>query len=358
MIRLAFLGCGQVAAAHARRLRRHRREVAVGFASRDPARAEAFARRLGGAAHGTYEAAIAAPGVDAVAIVTPPASHLPLALAALAAGKHVVLEKPPAPRAADLDAIAAAAARVGKQVFVAENYHYKPVLERLRRLLAEEAIGDVLFVHANAIKQQRAADWRADPALALGGALYEGGVHWIDFMATLGPAVRAVRGFRPAPAAAAAPLERSPLERSPLERSMMVGFEYEGGAVGMLSYSWEVPSTARGLRLSKIYGRQGTITFESNGLWVLCHGRKTRLHVPGLRDLSGYRAMWADFVRAWASGAPPRMTLAQARRDLELVEQAYATAGGGAAAAPAPPAASSPAPPSPPPSPPSPPEVP
>jgi predicted dehydrogenase len=322
-MRLAFLGCGQIAAAHARRLRRHRRDVAVGFASREPARAKDFARRLGGEAYGSYEEAIAAPGVDAVAVVTPPSSHLPLALAALAANKHVVLEKPPLPRAADFDAIAAAAARAGKQVFVAENYHYKPMLERLRALYSERVVGDVLFVHANAIKRQRAADWRADPALALGGALYEGGIHWIDFMATLGPAVRAVRGFQPKLPPGAA-----------VERSMMVGFEYEGGAVGMLSYSWEVPSTARGLRLSKIYGREGTITFESNGLWVLCHGRKTRLYVPGLRDLSGYRAMWADFVRAWTTGAPPRMTLAQARRDLELVEEAYATAGPPPASAP------------------------
>ena len=58
------------------------------------------------------------------------------------------------------------------------------------------------------------------------------------------------------------------------ERSMLVGFEYVEGAVGTLWYSWEVPSSAKGLRLSKIYGRVGTITFESNGLWVLCHGSK------------------------------------------------------------------------------------
>jgi predicted dehydrogenase len=314
-MRLVFLGCGAVARAHAKRLRRHRRAVSLGFASRDPERARAFARELGGEAYASYEDAIAAPGVDAVAVVTPPSSHLPLALAALEAKKHVVLEKPPLPRAADFDAVSAAAARAGRQVFVAENYYYKPLLERLRGLLADRVVGDVLFVHANAIKRQRAADWRSDPALALGGALYEGGIHWIDFMATLGPAVRAVRGLRPKLAPGAA-----------VERSMMVGFEYADGAVGMLSYSWEVPSTAKGLRLSKIYGREGTITFESNGLWVLCHGRKTRLYIPGLRDLAGYRAMWADFVRAFTAGEPPRMTLAQARRDLELVEQAYATA--------------------------------
>jgi predicted dehydrogenase len=313
-MKLVFLGCGKVARAHAKRLRRHRGDVALGFASRDPEKARQFARELGGDAFESYEAAIGASGVDAVAVVTPPSSHLALALAALAAGKHVVLEKPPLPRAADFDAVAAAADASGRQVFVAENYQYKPLLGRLRRLLAEGVVGDVLFVHVNAIKQQRSAnDWRDDPAVALGGALYEGGIHWIDFMASLGMGVRRVVGLRPAP-------------KHVVERSMLVSFEYEEGAVGTLAYSWEVPSTAKGLRLSKIYGRRGTITFETNGLWVLAHGTKTRLYVPGLRDLAGYRAMWADFVRAWKTGEPPRMTLAQARRDLELVEEAYASA--------------------------------
>jgi predicted dehydrogenase len=125
--------------------------------------------------------------------------------------------------------------------------------------------------------------------------------------------VRGVRGSAPARLGA-------------VERSMLVTFDFACGAVGTLAYSWEVPSAARGLRLSKIYGRAGTITFESNGLWAICHGTRTRLYVPGLRDLAGYRAMWADFVRAWREDREPAMTLAHARRDLALVEQAYATA--------------------------------
>jgi predicted dehydrogenase len=316
MIRLAFLGCGKIARAHAKRLRRHRADVEVHFASRDAARAAAFAKELGGRAYGSYEEAIASPEIDAVAVVTPPSSHKELALAALAAGKDVVLEKPPAAKATDLDDIAAAAKAAGKQVFVAENYQYKPLLLRLQSLLAEGVIGDVLFIQVNALKKQEAThDWRDDPKLALGGALYEGGIHWIDFMASLGLTVRGVRGLRPAMAAGAA-----------VERSMLVSFDYAEGAVGTLAYSWEVPSTAKGLRLSKIYGRAGSITFETNGLWVLCHGKKTRLYIPGVRDLAGYRAMWADFVRAWTTSSPPLMTLAHARRDLELVEAAYATA--------------------------------
>jgi predicted dehydrogenase len=46
-----------------------------------------------------------------------------------------------------------------------------------------------------------------------------------------------------------------------------------------------------------------------------------------VRDLAGYRAMFTDFVRAWRDGTEPELTFARARRDLELVEAAYASAG-------------------------------
>jgi predicted dehydrogenase len=306
-MRLVFLGTGAIARAHARRLRRYR-DVELAFASRDPVRAQAIARDLGGASYPSYDAAIGAPEVDIVAVVTPPDSHAELALSALGAGKHVVLEKPALLRAADVDPIAQAARRANRRVFVAENYHYKPVLARLRTLLTERVVGDVLFIHVNAIKRQATPGWRGAH-----GALYEGGVHWIDFMTKLAE-VRGVRGYAPGP-------------RGAVERSMLVTFDYASGAVGTLAYSWEVPATARGLRLSKIYGRTGTITFETNGLWVLCHGTKTRFYLPGLGDLAGYHAMWADFVRAWRDDTEAAMTLDHARRDLELVEQAYTTAG-------------------------------
>lgn len=315
MIRLAMLGCGAVARAHAHRLRRHRGEVSLSFASRDGERALRFAHELGGTAgFASYEAALASPSVDAVLVATPPRLHLPLALAALEAGKHVVVEKPPFLRTSDLDAVAAAAARAGRRVLVAENYFYKPSLRRLRSLVAEGVVGEVLFVHVNAIKAQRTGGWRDDPALAGAGALYEGGIHWASFVNNLGLTVSDVRGLAPGGA-------------RPMERSMLLALAFAEGAVGTLSYSWEVPSLARGLRLSKIYGRKGTITFESNGLWILAHGTRRRLYLPGVRDLAGYHAMWSDLVRALRDGADAAYTLAHARRDLDLVERAYATAG-------------------------------
>ena len=108
---------------------------------------------------------------------------------------------------------------------------------------------------------------------------------------------------------------------------MVLVFEYEGGAVGTLYHSWEIGSPLRGLRLSAIYGTAGAATFESNGLMLAVRGRERRLRVPHPRDLLGYRGMFEDFLRALRSGEAPRFDLEMARRDLELVEAAYATAG-------------------------------
>ena len=64
----------------------------------------------------------------------------------------------------------------------------------------------------------------------------------------------------------------------------MVAFGYDNGAVGSLLYSREVPSLLRGLRLSKLYGQQGIITFESNGLFVFVRGKGLpKLLMPGVR---------------------------------------------------------------------------
>jgi predicted dehydrogenase len=246
-------------------------------------------------------------------ILTPPPQHLPLALAALAAGKHVVVEKPPFLNASDFDAVEEAERASGRRALIAENYFYKPQVRTLRRLIAEGAIGQVRYLVVNAMKEQQTSGWRAEPAEAGGGAFYEGGIHWMNFMTSLGLMVTEARGLCPAPAAVP-------------ERSLLATFRYAEGAVGVLLHAWDAPSPLKGLRLSRIYGTDGSIAFESNGLLVGVWGRRPRLLVPGLlRDLTGRGAMWTDFVTSLRTGQAPGLTLAHVRRDLELVESVYAS---------------------------------
>lgn len=271
-----------------------------------------FAKRHGGGYCGSYEEALADPKVDAVLIATPPASHLELTCAALSAGKHVIVEKPAFLKSSDVQIVREAQSAAGRHVLVAENYCYKPLLGRLRQLVEGEAAGEMLFIHLNALKRQTTGDWRDDLGVAGGGALFEGGIHWINFLANLGLTIRSVRGFRPG-------------RQDGPERSILVSIEYAEGPVGTLYYSWEVPSLLRGLRLSRIFGRAGSITFETNGLLIVVRGVRKRILFPGFRDISGYRAMFADFIQVLRSGREPRMSLDQAERDLRLVESVYAT---------------------------------
>ena len=88
---------------------------------------------------------VARDDLDIVLVLTSMNEHGALAKAALAAGKHVLVEKPAFPRLADYRTVQQARDRAGRVVLVGENDHYKPLAVRLRKLLAAGVIGDVVF---------------------------------------------------------------------------------------------------------------------------------------------------------------------------------------------------------------------
>ena len=319
-LRLAFLGCGFITRVHSRHLRALRAEVVPSYASRDRAKADDYCRRFNGStSYGDYEAAIDDPATDGVVIAVPPRFHLHLTLRALSAGKHVLVEKPGFLTMADYETVRAARDRSDRVVLVGENDHYKPLAVCLRELLSEGVIGEMVFAHFVTIAKRlkTADDWRNDETMAGGDAFFEEGIHWLHLAASLGPRIVDIHGFRPS-------VSRTGTDRR--AKSMMVAFRYDNDAVGSLYYSREIPSLLRGLRLSKLLGRDGIISFESNGLFILVRGSGLpRVVLPGFRDIRGYRAMYLDFVRAIRRNLAPEMSLECAMEDHRLMELAYNT---------------------------------
>ena len=306
-IGVLFLGCGAAARMHSRTLRRIG-GVELSYASRDRARAESCRHAFDGRrAFGSYAEGLADPAVSVVLVATPTAFHRELAADALRAGKHVIVEKPAFRRSPDADAVRQVACATNRRVFVAENYAYKPVATHLRRLIKAGDLGDVRFVSINATKQQRVSGWRGDAALSGGGALFEGGVHWVSFAANIGLELEHATVHQAGGAGGP-------------ERSSLVVFQYANGAVGTLAHSWELAAPFRGLRLSKVQGTLGAVTFESNGLLAVTTGRRRSMKLFAHRDPLGYRAMFVDFLHAIRTGEPPQFTLAMAQRDLRLLE--------------------------------------
>ena len=319
-LRIAFLGCGFITRVHSRNLRRFQSEIVCGYASRDKAKAAAFCGEFrGSGSYSDYADAINDPNVDAVVIAVPPSFHLNLTLQALSAGKHVLVEKPAYLTMADYQVVREARDRAGRVVLVGENDHYKPLAVTLRKLIADGAIGEMVFAHFSTIAKRlkSAEDWRNDESMAGGDAFFEEGIHWLHLASSLGPNIASITGFRPAPSS------EGPDRRA---KSMLVSFTYDNGAVGSLYYSREIPSLFRGLRLSKLMGRKGVITFESNGTVVLVRGEGLpRIMFPGFRDIRGYQAMYRDFRESIERGTQPQMSLERAMDDQQLMDQIYSS---------------------------------
>jgi D-xylose 1-dehydrogenase (NADP+, D-xylono-1,5-lactone-forming) len=153
--------------------------VAVG--SRDLARAEAYARERGiERAHGSYEAVLADPDVDAIYVALPNALHVEWATRALEAGKHVLVEKPFSTRPEEVEATFDLAERAGLVLMEAFMYRHQPQAKRLKELVDEGAIGGLRLVRAQfSFDLTRPVDVRLDPELG-GGALLDVGAYCVN----------------------------------------------------------------------------------------------------------------------------------------------------------------------------------
>lgn len=303
---VAIVGCGRIARVHAANLAPRAR---LAFTSRSPESARALAARFASETLAGFEEALERPDIAAVAICSPLEHHAAQTIAALEAGKSVLVEKPMAQSRAEVEAIGRAlAGRPPGSLMVAENYLYKPSLGRLRAWLPE--IGPLRRVRVSKLTRQQPSDWRVGH-----GALLEGGIH---FVALLGAIVDA----EPASVRADFPGEGAP------ERHAVLELEYPSGARAEVRYGWDTPSLPGGiLQHSFVEGANGRIVFESNGLYVWSRaGRGNRFRVGPFADLMGFGAMARDFLRSVRNPARrPRSDFETARRDLEVVFRAYDT---------------------------------
>ena len=182
MIRWGILGTARINRRVVPAMHASRRGQLCAVASRDPARATAHATQyaIPRAVQG-YQAVLDDPSIDAVYIPLPNTEHVPWTLAAIAAGKHVLCEKPLALDPHDVDRIAAAAAAAGVMVEEGFMYRHEPQTRRVISLLADGAIGTVrAIVSGFTFLLEGDRNIRRNPALG-GGALWDVGCYPITF---------------------------------------------------------------------------------------------------------------------------------------------------------------------------------
>ncbi len=178
---VAIVGCGLIGQKRARALGTAR---LVACADAVIARAEELARAARAAeATEDYQSVLQRNDVDIVVIATPNNLLAPIALAALQAGKHILVEKPAAVNLTELDSMIAARENSGRLVRVGFNHRYHASLRKARELYESGVLGELMFVrgrygHGARIGYEK--EWRADPKISGGGELIDQGVHLID----------------------------------------------------------------------------------------------------------------------------------------------------------------------------------
>ena len=146
-------------------------------------RAQALASTSPGCTAIAFETALQDTKVKFVLISTLNGSLVPLAIQAVKAGKHVLIEKPGALNASELKTLLEEAGKKGVKVRVSYNHRYHPALQKARELFTQGALGPLMFIrgrygHGGRIGYD--TEWRANPALSGGGELIDQGVHLID----------------------------------------------------------------------------------------------------------------------------------------------------------------------------------
>ncbi len=269
-MRLLILGTGGMAATHAENFADIDGVELVGAVDVDPARAQAFADRFGIARVFTsLDAAIAWGGFDAAANVTPDRAHHPTTLALLAAGKHVLCEKPLAENYPLADEMAQAAEAAGLVTMVNLTYRNVAALQKARALVLAGAVGQVRHVEASYLQSWLVSKawgdwatesqwlWRLSTRHGSNGVLGDVGIHILDF-ASYGAASDVSHVFARLKTFDKAPDNRIGDYALDANDSFAMTVDFSNGALGVIHASRWATGHLNELRL-RLHGDKGAL---------------------------------------------------------------------------------------------------
>lgn len=317
LVRFGVLGAARIApAALIKPAKRNPEVVVAAVAARNVSHAEAFAAKHGIAqAHGSYEALIEDPALDAVYVPLPNALHGRWTRAALEAGKHVLCEKPFAANAAEAREITDLAAKSDRVVMEAFHYRYHPFASRVEQIIASGELGTLQRIEAADCFWVPKFSANAYNYSLGGGALMDLGSYVVDMLRTFG-------GSTPEVVSAQAKL-RGPQ----VDRAMTAELRFADGHVGRLRcslWSTDLPHVT-----ARVVGDRGelrlhpVIPFQQFSVRSADGHRVERF----FRARTTYDYQLEAFAAAVLRGEPVKTTPAEAVENMTVIDAVYRAAG-------------------------------
>ncbi len=313
-IRAGVIGAGFIGPAHIESLRRLGFVEVVALAGSDQSSADRKAAQLSvPRAYGDFYDLIRDPDVDVVHICSPNSTHYPAAKAALAAGKHVVCEKPLAMTSDESAELVRLAEESGLVNAVTFNIRFYPLIQQARALIQRGDLGKIYSIHGGYwqdwLLHETDYNWRIEAGS--GGALRavgDVGSHWLDLAQFLsGLPVRRVfaelttfipvrqKPARAIEAFATADVERTPVEIG-TEDAASVLLQFDDGARGNMQVS-QVSAGRKNRAFIEVNGSQGSLAWDGerpNELWL---GHRDRPNEVLIKDPSLMTAEAARVAR-------------------------------------------------------------
>jgi predicted dehydrogenase len=332
-LRVAVVGTGAIAHAHARVLAADPLATLVAVADPNPEVRDAFADEYG--VPGRYadlDALLTAGPVDVVHLCTPPGLHRDQAIAALRAGAHVVCEKPPVLSLADLDAVLAVADEVGRKYAVVFQQRTGTAVGHVQRLLADGELGRPLVGVCHTLWYRKQEDyyavpWRGKWATEGGGPLLGLGIHQLDLLGFLlgewaevdARAFRLARDVETEDTSTATVRFANGAVVSVLTTALsprQTSYVRVDTTLGTVEVEHLYGHDARSWRLTPAPDRTGGEPVPAPAAWTLPADDEPSGHTPLLRAVYG----------ALRDGGPLPAVAAEPHRSLELVTAIYASA--------------------------------
>ena len=318
-VRVGVLGAARIAPSALINPAKENADVVVAaVAARDASRAQSFAAKHGIASvHEGYDALIADPAIDAAYNPLPNGLHGKWTRAALAAGKHVLCEKPFTANASEAREIAELAANSGRVVMEAFHYRYHPLTLRVEEIIASGELGTLTHVEAAlCFPLPKFADIRYNYSLA-GGATMDAGCYAVHMVRTFG-------GSTPEVVSAHAKLR----DRQ-IDRAMTAELRFAGGHTGRIRCSmW----SARLLQISaRVVGEHGELRIVNPVMPHFFHQLSVRSQNSRRMERFGRRASYAYQLDAFAAavlrGEPVKTTPDDAIENMTVIDAIYRAAG-------------------------------
>jgi predicted dehydrogenase len=332
--RIALVGLGMAVTPHAKSLLdlRDRAEVACAV-SPTPARREAFAARFPFPTAAGLGSILADRSIDAVAVLTPPNTHLEIATELARAGKHVLLEKPLDVSTARAERLVAACDQAGVTLGVVLQHRFKPAAERLGAILRAGALGEIVNC-STSIRLWRPQSYYDEPGRGTsardgGGVLLTQGIHTLDLMLSLAGPIVEVSGYA----------RTTPVHRMETEDLVCAAVRFASGAVGVIDAT--TAAFPGGPERIELIGTLGTASLAGTALDVHhSDGRREQLAADASPGGTGadpmafphdyHLGVWRDFLDALDHGRPPRVSGAEGLKVHRLIDallEAGATGG-------------------------------